>query len=158
VKINVTPGSTAILLNKVAQNLSRILISELTEDELLEMVEVFPAWEPDQIIEPDGTGYKWKGKSWATLILKYNGILYRVLQEHTTQNDWTPDVAVSLFAEVVSPGTIPVWVQSTCAEDAFNVGDQVQWPDGGTVWQSTIDANTTEPGTLPEHNYWVAVP
>jgi hypothetical protein len=30
-----------------------------------------------------------------------------------------------------------------------------QWPEGGTVWQSTIPENTTEPGTLLPWGYWV---
>lgn len=32
--------------------------------------------------------------------LSHGGVLYRVLQNHTSQADWTPDVAVSLFSKV----------------------------------------------------------
>ena len=32
--------------------------------------------------------------------LSHNGVLYKVLQPHTSQADWTPDVAVSLFEKI----------------------------------------------------------
>ncbi len=32
--------------------------------------------------------------------VSYNGEVYKVLQAHTSQADWTPDVAVSLFAKI----------------------------------------------------------
>lgn len=36
--------------------------------------------------------------------IRYNGVLYKVKQAHTSQADWTPDVAVSLYEEVAEPG------------------------------------------------------
>ena len=32
--------------------------------------------------------------------VRYGGKLYRVRQAHTSQSDWTPDIAVTLFAEI----------------------------------------------------------
>jgi len=34
----------------------------------------------------------------------YNGKLYKAVQAHTSQADWTPDVAVSLYTEVAASG------------------------------------------------------
>lgn len=35
--------------------------------------------------------------------LRYGDKLYKVLQDHTSQADWTPDTAVSLYVEVSDP-------------------------------------------------------
>ena len=77
--------------------------------------------------------------------LAYGGKLYKVLQAHTSQADWTPDVAVSLFAEVLipDPGTIPEWVQPG-STNPYMKGDKVRHND--KVWVSDIDNNVWEPG------------
>ena len=75
---------------------------------------------------------------------KYEGLLYRCVQAHTSQADWTPDTAASLWVRVGEPGEIPEWVQPTGAHDAYAKGDKVR--HGGKVWTSDIDANTYEPG------------
>ena len=36
--------------------------------------------------------------------IRYNSVLYKVKQAHTSQADWTPDVAASLYEEVAEPG------------------------------------------------------
>jgi len=80
---------------------------------------------------------------------------YRVISNHTSAAHWRPDQAVSLYVRIGEPGEIPVWVQPTGAHDAYNIGDRVRHV--GKVWESTINANTTTPGTLPEHGYWIEV-
>lgn len=71
--------------------------------------------------------------------------LYMVLQEHTSQAEWTPDTAVSLYKAVgVTEEGIPIWVQPLGAEDAYDFGDKVMHND--VIWTSTVDANTWEPG------------
>ena len=144
-KLKVTPNKQKKLMEKMAQAMSRVLASELSEDELLDMIDVYPEWKVGIEVKPNQ-------------LFKYNDKLWKVLQVHTTQADWTPDTAASLFTEVAPPDTIGVWVQPDGAHDAYDTGDKVEWPDGsGTIWQSTIDTNTTEPGTNLEHEYWVEV-
>ena len=79
--------------------------------------------------------------------LRYtDGKLYKVLQSHTSQSDWTPDIAVSLYVEVSEPGTIPVWKQPTGAHDAYMTGDKVHYPtESDPVYVSDIDYNTYAP-------------
>ena len=91
--------------------------------------------------------------------VRYDGKLYDVVQSHTTQSDWTPDTVPALFSVISEPGGsgYPVWRQPSGGHDAYDTGEKVEWPEGGKVWQSTIDANTTEPGTLTEHGYWTEV-
>lgn len=78
-------------------------------------------------------------------ILRYNDDLYRVNQDHTTQDDWTPDITPALFTKV-SLDEYPEWVQPTGAHDAYNKGDKVS--DEGKHWISEIDGNVWKPGTV----------
>lgn len=75
----------------------------------------------------------------------YNETLYKVLQDHTSQADWTPDAAPSLFAKViiVDPNVIPEW-EKPPNENPFMTGDKVTYE--GETWISTIDNNIWEPG------------
>lgn len=78
--------------------------------------------------------------------LTHNGKLYKVLQAHTSQADWSPDAAPSLFAEVL-PGqggtSVGEWVQPD-STNPYMAGDQVT--HNGETWESLIDNNVWEPG------------
>jgi len=89
------------------------------------------------------------------ILRTYEGSLYKVNSPHTTQSDWTPDVATSLFTVVTPPGVIAEWVQPTSAENAYNIGAQVTFE--GVIYESTINANTTSPSLYPTWTYWVPV-
>lgn len=75
----------------------------------------------------------------------YNNILYKVLTDHTSQADWTPDAAPSLFAKVLIPdkNVIPEWEQPE-STNPYGKGDKVT--HNGKTWRSTIDGNVWEPG------------
>ena len=112
----------------------------LTDTEGLEGVALFPTWKAGVAVTL-GQRYQYSGK------------LYKVVQNHTTQSDWTPDVVPALFTEVVPEGVIPAWKQPTGAQDAYNIGDKVMY--NGQVWVSKINANTTVPdGDVPYNRYW----
>ena len=71
--------------------------------------------------------------------------LYRCIIAHTSQDDWTPDVAVSLWVAIgLAPDNIPIWSQPTGAHDAYNTGDKVT--HNGKTWVCVTDANVYEPG------------
>lgn len=85
-----------------------------------------------------GTNYKQNYK------VKYNNKLYRCLLDHTSQSDWTPDVAVSLWVEISNPNEeYPEWKQPTGAHDAYKNGDKVSY--GGNKYISTVDNNVWTP-------------
>lgn len=77
--------------------------------------------------------------------LEYNGTIYKVLTGHTSQADWTPDAAPSLFAKVLIPDSnvIPEWEQPE-STNPYAKGDKVT--HNGKTWQSTVDNNVWEPG------------
>lgn len=105
----------------------------LTDSEALTVPALFREWQPDTAYTTDTRLY-------------YSGKLYRVVQAHTSQSDWTPDITPALYTEVAEPGTIPVWKQPTGAQDAYMTGDKVHYPDAdGPVYICTMDYNTYAP-------------
>lgn len=68
--------------------------------------------------------------------------LYKVVTDHTTQADWTPDTTPALWV-VVSIDEYPEWVQPTGAHDAYNIGDKVSY--NGKHYICTADANVYAP-------------
>lgn len=104
----------------------------LDDDVAAGVPELFPSWKP-------GEDYT------ADMRLQYNGILYKVLQAHTSQANWIPPDAPSLYAVVLipDPGDIPEWVQPG-STNPYMKGDKVTHND--KVWESQIDNNVWEPG------------
>lgn len=81
----------------------------------------------------------------------HDGKFYKVLQDHTSQEDWTPSTAVSLYVEITDPSeAYPQWKQPTGAHDAYSIGDKVSHE--GKKYISQIDANTTTPGA--DERWW----
>ena len=70
--------------------------------------------------------------------------LYKVVQAHTSQADWTPDITASLYVAIgLDEQGYPIWSQPTGTHDAYNKGDIVDY--NGTLYQSIIDGNTSPP-------------
>lgn len=108
--------------------------ASLADDDALEAIELFPNWAADTDYAVD-------------VRVRYADKLYRVVQSHTSQSDWTPDETPALYTEIAEPGTIPVWKQPTGAQDAYTTGDKVHYPTADdAVWVSTVDNNVWEPG------------
>ena len=111
--------------------------ASLDDGDALTAVELFEPWRPDTAYATDQR-------------LRYGDKLYRVVQNHTSQADWKPDATPALYTEVAKPGEIPVWRQPTGAQDAYNTGDKVHYPDAdGPVYESTVDNNVWSPADYP---------
>lgn len=116
----------------------------LPDEDALEAVELFPVWAADTAYAADQR-------------VRYNGssgtptpTLYKCVQAHTSQAGWEPDKTPALWTEVAKPGEIPVWRQPTGAQDAYNKGDRVHYPDAnGPVYESTVDNNVWSPEAYP---------
>lgn len=87
--------------------------------------------------------------------LSFDGIVYKVLQGHTSQEGWEPDKAPSLFAKVLIPTDdegqqteIPEWEQPD-STNPYMRGNRVK--HGGKTWESDIDNNVWEPGVYGWH-------
>lgn len=78
-------------------------------------------------------------------IRTYGEGLYKCVQAHTSQADWTPDAAASLWVNIADPSEeYPVWSQPIGAHDAYITGDKVTHNE--KKWLSTVDGNVWEPG------------
>ncbi len=82
------------------------------------------------------------------------GVLYTVLQKHTSQADWRPANTPSLFAKVLipDPTVIPEWEQPD-STNPYMKGDKVR--HNGKKWESMIDGNVWEPGAIGTEALWV---
>ena len=93
---------------------------------------IYPAW--------DGNGYSY----FAGEKVSYEDKYYRCIQSHTSQADWTPDTAVSLWVSISDPTEEwPDWVQPVGAQDAYAKGAKVSHKD--KHWISDVDNNVWEP-------------
>lgn len=127
---------TRFQARRLRKNIEKASVS-LSDTDALNSIELFPCWEADQYYE-------------AGVRLRFDDKLYRVVQAHTSQSDWTPDLVPALFVEVAEPGAIPVWVQPVGVQDAYMIGDQVHYPtDEDPVYESVIDNNTWSPEAYP---------
>lgn len=119
----------------------QIFVATLTEEQALEVATVYPAWTVN-------TAYA------VGDIISYgtNDVgdpqLYKVVQAHTSQAQWTPDAVPSLYdAFGLDESGYPLWAQPSGAHDAYNAGDIVNY--NGTLYQSTINGNVWSPDVYP---------
>ena len=108
------------------------LREKATDEQALAATALYPVWR-------SGIDYS------VGIRVLYNGTLYKVLTAHTSQDDWTPDAAPSLFAKVLIPDetVIPEWEQPD-STNPYSAGDKVM--HNGKTWVSDIDNNVWEPG------------
>ena len=114
----------------IKAELIQTAIGYLPDEEAETVTDLFPDWEEDKAY---AVGDR----------VKYNSLLYRCVQAHTSQADWTPNVTPALWVRT-STEEWPEWVQPTGAHDAYNAGDKVSHNE--KHWISDIDANVYEPG------------
>ena len=123
-----------------AVELARIQATSLSDDDALKVPALYPEW------------YQGVSQYEAGQRVLYQGVLYKVLQTHKPQADWTPDKSASLFAKVLPgqpgnetapDGTPGAWAQPD-STNPYMKGDRVT--HNGKTWESTVDNNVWEPG------------
>ena len=117
----------------IKANLIQTAIHYLPDEEAEAVTALFPYWE-------EGKAYAVDDR------VQYNELLYRCVQAHTSQADWTPDVVPALWVRT-STDEWPEWVQPTGAHDAYNIGDKVTYK--GEHYISLIDGNVYSPEAYP---------
>lgn len=74
--------------------------------------------------------------------------LYKVVQAHTSQANWMPDITPALYDTIgLDDSGYPVWSRPTGAHDAYNKGDIVNY--NGVLYESLINGNTWSPDAYP---------
>lgn len=129
---------------QVAEQLRRALqlfVRSLSDNEAMEVATLYPKYEV-------GKDYK------VNDLFSYgeNNVgdpqLYRVVQDHTSQTDWTPDTTPALYVAIgLTEEGYPVWSRPTGAHDAYNIGDIVDY--NGILLRSLINGNTYSPDEYP---------
>ena len=145
VKIELTEEEQLIEQTNKAMEIFNInfndLLPDLTDEQALEMPLLFPKWQA--------------GKEYAVgdRVL-YLGTLYKVIQAHTSQQGWEPDITPSLFAKnlIVKDDDgeqvdIPEWEQPG-STNPYMKGDKVRFE--GKIYQSLIDNNVWSPAAYPQ--------
>lgn len=110
----------------------KVLRGFATDEQALAATAVYPTWKEEvEYIVGDR--------------VLYNDTLYKVLQAHTSEAFWAPDISPSLFAKVLIPdvNVIPEWEQPD-STNPYMTGDKVT--HNGKTWVSDINNNVWEPG------------
>ena len=107
-------------------------VKSLDDTAALDAIQFYPKWEPNVNYD-------------AGVRVRYGDKLYKVLIAHTSQSDWTPDTAPSLFAKVLIPdeNVIPEWEQPD-STNPYQIGDKVT--HNGKTWECNCANNVWEPG------------
>jgi len=126
-------------LKELAQKLRPFIekaAMSLDDADALEAKELYPQW--------SGNGVVYLADD----RIRYEGVLYKVLQPHVSQESWTPTAAPSLYAKVLipDPETIPEWEQPG-STNAYMIGDKVMF--NGQTYESVIDNNIWSPESYP---------
>lgn len=115
----------------------RAILDYASDEDAYTMRYLYPEWL--------GNGLTYKADD----RLMYNDKFYKVLQDHTSQSDWTPDTATSLYVEIADPSNeYPEFKQPTGAHDAYAKGSKVTFE--GKKYISLIDANTWSPSAYSQ--------
>ena len=124
--------------NKKVQAISFVALAEngqIDAETASAHTDMFEEWHP-------GAAYK------VGQIRKYNDILYKVVQDHTSQGDWLPTNSPTLYEPIIlTDEGYPVWSKPSGAHDAYNIGDIVDY--NGKLYKSLINGNVYSPDEYP---------
>lgn len=114
------------------------LAVNLDDEKALDSKELFPYWNAEAAYEVGAR-------------VRFEDTLYKCLQAHQAQADWTPTAAPSLWAKVLipDPEVVPVWEQPD-STNPYMTGDRVHYPTiDDPIYESLIDNNTWSPEAYP---------
>lgn len=108
----------------------------LSDEDALLYPELYPEWQGDGVVYKAGER------------VRRNGVLYTILQSNTSQEDWTPEAAASLFAKILvwENGEILEWEQPI-GTNGYKLGDKVRYD--GKVYESLLPINVWSPDAYP---------
>ena len=89
----------------------------------------------------------WKAGAQALLgsRMQYGGKLYKCMQAHTTQADWTPSATPALWVEIAAPGAYRQIKVDMLSTEAFALNEIGWWQTEGNLYKSLIAANVYTP-------------
>lgn len=122
-------------LVELARKLRPLIVKaaqSLTDEEAEQAAMLYDEWQPGAEY---AAGYK----------VRFCGIAYKCLMDHTALETWNPADSPSLWAKVLTSdsGAVLPWEQPN-STNPYAKGDKVI--HGGKTWVSDIDGNVWEPG------------
>ena len=135
--VEIQPTEEELIITQTDKALSLLninltdMLPNLTDEQALQVPYAFPKWQQD------------KDYAVGDRVL-YLDILYKVLQAHTSQETWEPDITPSLFTKVLipDPNVVPEWQQPD-STNPYMLGDKVMYQ--GKIYISLIDNNVWSP-------------
>ena len=114
----------------------------LTDEQAIEVIDLYDEWAVNKQV-------------YAGNRVQFEGKLYKVLQDHTTQADWTPDVTPALYVEVAPEGQYREIKENMLSTEAFAKGEIGWWKEKDNLYESLFDGNVYTPDSYP--NGWQKV-
>ena len=119
-----------------------VRIDDLTEEELEDMIEIYPKWENmiGQFTEKDK-------------YIRYEGKLYKVVKGITHQEDWKPSEVLSEYDPVFPLEVIAEWEQRY-GHNLYKLGEKVLWED--KIYELIVgnvggEGGNYSPGVMASH-------
>lgn len=115
------------------RNSVNIILATLTDEQAIKTPILFPIWQPN-------TEYSAGDR------VRYENKLYKVVQNHISQNTWLPLSTPSLYTSLLIDeefGKILNWIQPD-STNGYSIGNKVF--HSGKTWISLLDNNVFEPG------------
>ena len=139
-----TARTSIIYLSSLTDSIpSLIMRANLTNKEAATYISVYPEWQ---------VGFDYK-KDW---IIRYGEDLYRIGQDHTSQEQWIPgaDGTTALYSKIeITEGGYEVWQEWDGVSGSYANGQIVQDPTDEKLYKSLIDNNVWGPPS-EQPNYW----
>lgn len=107
---------------------------ELTADEMIHLVGIYPDWSETAVSYTIGD------------IVEHGLQLWKCIQAHTSQISWVPPAVPALWQPTVPSGIIPIYDSGLIG--GYALDDLVIWPEDGRIWKSLQNANVFEPGAV----------
>lgn len=116
----------SLAISYVVQNMDGF-----SDFQALQVASIYPAWHT-------GVDYR------IGQVVRHEGKLYRCVQAHLSQADWTPDATASLWNTISFTNGVEDWKRPAGDHDDYNIGDHVMHND--VEWVSLVNGNVWEPG------------
>ena len=135
---------TAIAIDSMDSAIAPIIMrADLSDKEAINLEMFYPEW-------AIGVDYK---QGW---IVKYDGALYRIGQDHTSQEQWIPgsDGTDSLYSKIeITESGYEVWKEWDGVSGSYSSGQIVEDPNDNQLYISKIDSNVWGPPSQ-QPTYW----
>lgn len=121
---------------KIRASMNKVTES-LTDEQAVKVLDLYLPWESGTDFAVDD-------------MRRHADKLYRCLQAHTSQADWTPDAVPALWVEIVPAGEYREIKDRMLPTEAFALGEVGWYQTKDNLWESLIDANVYTPDSYPQ--------